>query len=165
MVRVCKEESFHQRQGYESLLQMMKGTQAQKDMVQDAVNRWWWKCLAMFGPPDADSPNSAQGMRWGIKRLTNDELRQKFVDATVPQAQVLGVTLPDPELKWNEERRHWDFGAIDWDEFWNTVNGNGPCNKERLATRVKAWNDGAWLRDGALAHEAKQRARTMKEAA
>ncbi|NBS48480.1 MAG: 1,2-phenylacetyl-CoA epoxidase subunit A, partial [Betaproteobacteria bacterium] len=165
MVRVCKEESFHQRQGYESLLQMMKGTQAQKDMVQDAVNRWWWKCLAMFGPPDADSPNSAQGMRWGIKRMSNDDLRQRFVDATVPQAQVLGVTLPDPDLKWNEERGHWDFGAIDWDEFWNTVNGNGPCNKERLATRVKAWNDGAWLREGALAHEAKQRERTMKEAA
>ena len=165
MIRVCKEESFHQRQGYEALLVMMQGTAEQREMVQDAVNRWWWKCLAMFGPPDENSPNSAQGMRWGIKRISNDELRQKFVDATVPQAQVLGVTLPDPELKWNEERGHWDFGAIDWDEFWNTVNGNGPCNKERLATRVKAWNDGAWLRDGALAHEAKQRARTMKEAA
>ena len=165
MVRVCKEESFHQRQGYEALLVMMTGTQEQKDMVQDAVNRWWWKCLAMFGPPDADSPNSAQGMRWGIKRISNDDLRQKFVDATVPQAKVLGVTLPDPDLKWNEERQHYDYGAIDWDEFWATVNGNGPCNKERLNTRVKAWNEGAWVREAALAHARKQQAKQMKEAA
>ena len=165
MVRVCKEESFHQRQGYEALLVMMTGTQEQKDMVQDAVNRWWWKCLAMFGPPDADSPNSAQGMRWGIKRISNDVLRQKFVDATVPQAKVLGVTLPDPDLKWNEARQHHDYGAIDWDEFWATVNGNGPCNKERLSTRVKAWNEGAWVREAALAHARKQQAKQMKEAA
>ena len=165
MVRVCKEESFHQRQGYEALLVMMTGTQEQKAMVQDAVNRWWWKCLAMFGPPDADSPNSAQGMRWGIKRISNDDLRQKFVDATVPQAKVLGVTLPDPDLKWNEERQHHDYGAIDWDEFWATVNGNGPCNKERLNTRVKAWNEGAWVREAALAHTRKQQAKQMKEAA
>jgi ring-1,2-phenylacetyl-CoA epoxidase subunit PaaA len=165
MVRVCKEESFHQRQGYEALLVMMTGTQEQKDMVQDAVNRWWWKCLAMFGPPDADSPNSAQGMRWGIKRISNDDLRQKFVDATVPQAKVLGVTLPDPDLKWNEERQHHDYGAIDWDEFWATVNGNGPCNKERLSTRFKAWNEGAWVREAALAHARKQQAKQMKEAA
>ena len=165
MVRVCKEESFHQRQGYEALLVMMTGTQEQKDMVQDAVNRWWWKCLAMFGPPDADSPNSAQGMRWGIKRISNDDLRQKFVDATVPQAKVLGVTLPDPDLKWNEERQHHDYGAIDWDEFWATVNGNGPCNKERLNTRVKAWNEGAWVREAALVHARKQQAKQMKEAA
>ena len=165
MVRVCKEESFHQRQGYEALLVMMTGTQEQKDMVQDAVNRWWWKCLAMFGPPDADSPNSAQGMRWGIKRISNDDLRQKFVDATVPQAKVLGVTLPDPDLKWNEERQHHDYGAIDWDEFWATVNGNGPCNKERLSTRVKAWKEGAWVREAALAHARKQQAKQMKEAA
>jgi len=165
MVRVCKEESFHQRQGYEALLVMMTGTQEQKDMVQDAVNRWWWKCLAMFGPPDADSPNSAQGMRWGIKRISNDDLRQKFVDATVPQAKVLGVTLPDPDLKWNEERQHHDYGAIDWDEFWATVNGNGPCNKERLNTRVKAWNEGAWVREAALAHARKQQDKQMKEAA
>jgi ring-1,2-phenylacetyl-CoA epoxidase subunit PaaA len=165
MVRVCKEESFHQRQGYEALLVMMTGTQEQKDMVQDAVNRWWWKCLAMFGPPDADSPNSAQGMRWGIKRISNDDLRQKFVDATVPQAKVLGVTLPDPDLKWNEERQHHDYGAIDWDEFWATVNGNGPCNKERLSTRVQAWNEGAWVREAALAHARKQQAKQMKEAA
>ena len=165
MIRVCKEESFHQRQGYESLLAQMKGTPAQRDMVQDAVNRWWWPVLAMFGPPDADSPHSAQGMRWGIKRVSNDELRQKFVDASVPQARVLGVTLPDPNLKWNEARQQHDYGAIDWDEFWATVNGNGPCNKERLATRVKAHTEGQWVRDAALAHAAKQRARQLKEVA
>ncbi|MGA0571591.1 1,2-phenylacetyl-CoA epoxidase subunit PaaA [Variovorax sp. VNK109] len=165
MIRICKEESFHQRQGFESLMAMMGGTQAQRDMVQDAVNRWWWPVLAMFGPPDADSPNSAQGMAWGIKRIGNDELRQKFVDATVPQAKILGVTLPDPDLKWNEERQQHDFGAIDWDEFRAVVNGNGPCNKERLATRVKAHEDGQWVRDAALAHAAKQRTRQIKEAA
>jgi ring-1,2-phenylacetyl-CoA epoxidase subunit PaaA len=165
MVRVCKEESFHQRQGYEALLTMMKGTQAQRDMVQDAVNRWWWKCLAMFGPPDSDSHHSAQGMRWGIKRISNDELRQKFVDATVPQAKVLGVSLPDPKLMWNEARGHYDFGEIDWNEFWDVVNGNGPCNKERLATRVKAHEEGQWVRDAALAYAEKQRNRSMKEAA
>lgn len=165
MVRVCKEESFHQRQGYEALLVMMKGTDEQKAMVQDAVNRWWWKCLAMFGPPDADSPNSALGMRWGIKRISNDDLRQKFVDATVPQAKILGVTLPDPDLKWNEQRGHHDYGAIDWNEFWNTVNGNGPCNKERLATRVQAHENGAWVREAALAHARKQAERNTREAA
>ena len=159
MIRVCKEESFHQRQGYEALLAMMKGTAAQQAMVQDAVNRWWWKCLAMFGPPDTDSPNSVQGMRWGIKRISNDELRQKFVDATVPQAQILGVTLPDPDLKWNAERGHHDYGPIDWDEFWATVNGDGPCNKERLATRVKAHKDGQWVRDAAMAYAQKKSAR------
>ena len=165
MIRVCKEESFHQRQGYESLLVMMRGTEEQRAMVQDAVNRWWWKCLAMFGPPDADSPNSAIGMRYGIKRFSNDDLRQKFVDATVPQAQILGVTLPDPDLKWNEARGHHDYGPIDWDEFWRTVNGDGPCNKERLATRVKADRDGQWVRDAALAHARKRSAREAKEAA
>jgi ring-1,2-phenylacetyl-CoA epoxidase subunit PaaA len=165
MIRICKEESFHQRQGFESLMTLMAGTQAQRDMVQDSVNRWWWPVLAMFGPPDADSPNSAQGMRWGIKRISNDDLRQKFVDATVPQAKVLGVTLPDPALKWNEERGHYDYGAIDWDEFWAVVNGNGPCNKERLATRVKAHADGQWVRDAAMAHARKQQARQLKEAA
>jgi ring-1,2-phenylacetyl-CoA epoxidase subunit PaaA len=165
MIRVCKEESFHQRQGYEALLVMMQGTAEQKAMVQDAVNRWWWKCLAMFGPPDADSPNSVQGMRWGIKRISNDDLRQKFVDATVPQAKILGVTLPDPDLKWNEERQHHDYGQIDWDEFWATVNGPGPCNKERLGARVKAWNDGQWVRDAALAHANKQAQKNLKEAA
>ncbi len=165
MVRICKEESFHQRQGFESLMVQMKGTPAQREMVQDAVNRWWWPVLAMFGPPDADSSNSAQGMRWGIKRISNDELRQKFVDATVPQAAILGVTLPDPDLKWNEERQQHAYGAIDWDEFWATVNGNGPCNQERLATRVQAHNEGQWVREAALAHAAKQRARALKEAA
>src|SRR5215218_1679317 len=128
MIRICREESFHQRQGFESLLTMMeRGTDAQRAMVQDAVNRWWWPSIMMFGPPDDQSPNSAQSMRWGIKRISNDELRQKFIDAAVDQAKVLGVTLPDPELTWNEERQHHDFGAIDWDEFWNVVNGNGPC--------------------------------------
>jgi ring-1,2-phenylacetyl-CoA epoxidase subunit PaaA len=162
MVRVCREESFHQRQGFESLLVMMqKGTDAQRAMVQDAVNRWWWPSLMMFGPPDDQSPNSAQSMRWGIKRNTNDELRQKFVDACVQQAEVLGVTLPDPDLKWNAEREHWDFGAIDWDEFWRVVNGNGPCNRERLAARVKAWEEGAWVRDAALAHARKQQTKEL----
>ena len=165
MVRVCKEESFHQRQGYEALLVMMKGTDEQRAMVQDAVNRYWWKCLAMFGPPDADSPHSAQGMRWGIKRISNDDLRQKFIDATVPQAKVLGVTLPDPALKWNEARGHYDYGQIDWAEFWNTVEGNGPCNKERLATRLKAHNEGQWVRDAAQAYARKQKERALKEAA
>ncbi len=165
MIRICKEESFHQRQGYEALLTMMQGTPAQQALVQDAVNRWWWPVLAMFGPPDADSLHSGQSMRWGIKRISNDDLRQRFVDATVPQAKVLGVTLPDPDLTWNEERQHHDYGAIDWDEFWATVNGNGPCNRERLATRVKAHNDGQWVRDAALAHAEKQRHRAMKEAA
>ncbi|TFY99531.1 1,2-phenylacetyl-CoA epoxidase subunit PaaA [Ramlibacter rhizophilus] len=165
MIRICKEESFHQRQGFESLMTLMAGTPAQREMVQDAVNRWWWPVLAMFGPPDADSPNSAQGMRWGIKRISNDDLRQKFIDATVPQAKVLGVTLPDPDLKWNEARGHHDYGAIDWDDFWNVVSGNGPCNKERLATRVKAHEDGAWVREAALAHARKQQQRTLKEAA
>jgi ring-1,2-phenylacetyl-CoA epoxidase subunit PaaA len=157
MVRICREESFHQRQGFESLLTMMtKGTDAQKAMVQDAVNRWWWPSLMMFGPPDSESPNSEQSMRWGIKRISNDDLRQKFIDVTVEQAKILGVTLPDPELRWNEEREHWDFGAIDWREFWQVVGGDGPCNRERLAARVKAWDDGAWVRDAALAHAAKQ---------
>ena len=162
MVRVCREESFHQRQGFDSLLVMMKeGTEAQRAMVQDAVDRWWWPSLMMFGPPDADSPNSAQSMRWGIKRLSNDELRQKFVDACVEQAQVLGVSLPDPDLKWNEVRGHHDFGAIDWSEFWRVVGGHGPCNAERLGARVKAWEDGAWVREAALAHADKQARRQV----
>ncbi|MCS6810591.1 MAG: 1,2-phenylacetyl-CoA epoxidase subunit A [Tepidimonas sp.] len=165
MIRICKEESFHQRQGYELLLTMMRGTEEQRRMVQDAVNRWWWKCLAMFGPPDSASVHSEQSMRWGIKRISNDELRQKFVDATVPQAEVLGVTLPDPKLKWNPERGHYDFGEIDWDEFWRTVNGHGPCNRERLGTRIKAHRDGAWVREAALAHARKRQARELKAAA
>ncbi len=157
MVRICREESFHQRQGFDSLLVMMKeGTESQRRMVQDAVNRWWWPSLMMFGPPDAESPNTAQSTRWGIKRISNDNLRQKFIDATAEQAKVLGVTLPDPLLKWNEERGHYDFGPIDWAEFWRVVGGHGPCNKERLAARVKAWDDGAWVRDAALAHARKR---------
>ena len=163
MIRICREESFHQRQGFDSLLAMMHGgSDAQRAMVQDAVNRWWWPCLMMFGPPDDQSPNSAQGMRWGIKRVSNDTLRQKFVDAAVQQAQVLGVSLPDPDLKWNEDRQQWDFGAIDWDEFWRVIGGDGACNRERLAARVKAWDDGAWVREAALAHARKQ---SMKEQA
>jgi len=163
MVRVCREESFHQRQGFEALLTMMNhGTEAQREMVQDAVNRWWWPSLMMFGPPDADSPNSEQSMRWGIKRVSNDDLRQKFVDATVEQAKTLGVSMPDPDLKWNEAREHFDFGAIDWSEFWRVVNGDGPCNRERLGARVKAWDDGAWVREAALANAHKHE---LKEAA
>jgi ring-1,2-phenylacetyl-CoA epoxidase subunit PaaA len=153
MIRICREESFHQRQGFDALLVMMQqGTQAQRDMVQDAVNRWWWPCLMMFGPPDAESTHSVQSMRWGIKRISNDELRQKFVDATVQQAKVLGVTLPDPALQWNAGREHYDFGAIDWNEFWNVINGHGPCNRERLGARVQAWEEGAWVREAALAY-------------
>ncbi len=166
MVRICREESFHQRQGYDALLAMMReGTPAQHEMVQDAVNRWWWPSLMMFGPPDAASPNSAQSMRWGIKRLSNDELRQKFVDACVPQAQVLGVTLPDPLLKWNEARGQHDFGPIDWDEFWRVVGGDGPCNRERLAARVRAWDEGAWVREAAQAYAEKRKQRSAAKAA
>jgi ring-1,2-phenylacetyl-CoA epoxidase subunit PaaA len=164
MVRICREESFHQRQGYDALLTMMhKGTEAQRAMVRDATNRWWWPSLMMFGPPDDQSPNTAQSMRWGIKRISNDDLRQKFVDATVQQAQILGVTLPDPDLRWNPERGHHDFGAIDWSEFWRVVNGDGPCNRERLAERVDAWNDGEWVREAALAHARKQAARDARQ--
>jgi ring-1,2-phenylacetyl-CoA epoxidase subunit PaaA len=157
MIRICREESFHQRQGFDALLTMMqKGTDAQKAMVQDAVNRWWWPSIMMFGPPDDQSPNSAQGMRWGIKRVSNDTLRQRFVDASVDQAKILGVTLPDPDLEWNEARGAHDFGAIDWDEFKRVIAGDGPCNRERLAARQKAWDDGAWVREAALAHARKQ---------
>lgn len=156
MVRICREESFHQRQGFDALLTMMtKGTPQQRAMVQDAVNRWWWPSLMMFGPPDADSPNSAQSMRWGIKRISNDDLRQKFIDATVPQSEVLGVQLPDPDLKWNEARGHYDFGPIDWKEFWQVVGGDGPCNRERLAARVSAWEGGTWVRQAAMAYAEK----------
>ena len=165
MVRICREESFHQRQGFDALYVMMtQGTEGQRAMVQDAVDRWWWPSLMMFGPPDSASTHSTQNMRWGIKRISNDDLRQKFVDACVDQAKVLGVTLPDPELKWNEARGHWDFGPIDWDEFWRVVGGDGPCNRERLAARVSAWEAGAWVREAALAHERK-RALREKEAA
>jgi ring-1,2-phenylacetyl-CoA epoxidase subunit PaaA len=157
MIRICKEESFHQRQGYELLMTMMRGTEAQREMVQDATNRTWWPALMMFGPPDADSPNTAQSMAWGVKRHTNDELRQRFVDMTVPQAEKLGVTLPDPELRWNPDREHYDFGPVDWDEFKAVVAGNGPCNAQRVAHRQAAHDDGAWVRAAALAHAAKHR--------
>ena len=164
MVRICKEESFHQRQGYEIMLTLCRGTEVQKAMAQDALNRWWWPSMMMFGPRDADSPNTEQSVKWKIKRKTNDELRQQFVDITVDQAKVLGITIPDPELKWNEERRHHDFGEIDWDEFWRVVKGNGPCNKERLQARRDAWDNGAWVREAALAHSQKseQRERSKK---
>ena len=155
MIRICKEESFHQRQGYELLMTMMRGTEAQRRMVQDAVDRWWWPSLMMFGPSDEASSNTAQSMAWRIKRHTNDELRQRFVDMTVPQADALGVTLPDPALAWNAERAHYDFGEIDWDEFWQVVNGNGPCSKERVAHRRAAHEGGAWVREAAAAYAAK----------
>jgi ring-1,2-phenylacetyl-CoA epoxidase subunit PaaA len=155
MIRICKEESFHQRQGYELLMTMMRGTEAQRRMVQDAVDRWWWPSLMMFGPSDEASSNTAQSMAWRIKRHTNDELRQRFVDMTVPQADALGVTLPDPALAWNAERAHYDFGEIDWDEFWQVVNGNGPCSKQRVAHRRAAHEGGAWVREAAAAYAAK----------
>lgn len=165
MVRVCKEESFHQRQGYEIMLTLSKGTEVQQQMAQDALNRWWWPALMMFGPSDADSPHTAQSMAWKIKRFTNDELRQKFIDVTVEQAKLIGLSVPDPDLKWNEERGHYDFGPINWDEFWNVVKGNGPCNKERLDTRNKAWDEGKWVRDAAMAHARKRQERKAAEKA
>jgi ring-1,2-phenylacetyl-CoA epoxidase subunit PaaA len=156
MIRICKEESFHQRQGFELLLTMMRGTSAQREMVQDATNRWWWPSLMMFGPPDADSPNTAQSMRWRIKRHTNDDLRQRFVDMTVPQAEALGVTLPDPALRWNAHRGHYDFGQVDWDEFKRVVSGDGPCNAQRIAHRRAAHEQGAWVREAAAAYAARK---------
>ncbi|MEU3598863.1 1,2-phenylacetyl-CoA epoxidase subunit PaaA [Streptomyces sp. NPDC006798] len=160
MVRICKEESFHQRQGYELLHALSRGTPAQHAMAQDAVDRWWWPSLMMFGPPDDESAHSAQSMAWKIKRHSNDELRQRFVDICVPQAESLGLTLPDPDLRWNEERGHHDFGAIDWAEFHAVLKGNGPCNEERLSQRRRAHENGAWVRDAAAAHAAKRSART-----
>ncbi|MBA1244162.1 1,2-phenylacetyl-CoA epoxidase subunit PaaA [Pseudomonas japonica] len=160
MVRICKEESFHQRQGYELLLTLMReGNDAQQAMVQDAINRFWWPSLMMFGPSDADSPNSAQSMAWKIKRQSNDELRQRFIDQTVPQLELLGCTAPDPDLKWNEERGHYDFGAIQWEEFYQVLKGNGPCNRERLETRRVAYEDGAWVREAVVAYARKQQQR------
>jgi ring-1,2-phenylacetyl-CoA epoxidase subunit PaaA len=155
MIRICKEESFHQRQGYELLMTMMRGTAAQRAMVQESVGRFWWPSLMMFGPPDDASPNTAQSMAWGIKRHANDELRQRFVDMTVPQADRLGVTLPDDELRWNPERGHYDFGKVDWDEFKAVVAGHGPCNAQRVARRKSAHDDGAWVREAAAAYAAK----------
>jgi ring-1,2-phenylacetyl-CoA epoxidase subunit PaaA len=160
MVRICKEESFHQRQGYEMLLTMMRhGTPAQKEMVQDAINRFWWPSLMMFGPSDADSPNSAQSMAWKIKRQGNDELRQRFIDQTIPQLELLGCTVPDPDLKWNEETGHYDFGEIQWEEFYQVLKGNGPCNRERLEARCKATKEGAWVREAAVAYAKKHQAK------
>jgi ring-1,2-phenylacetyl-CoA epoxidase subunit PaaA len=159
MVRICKEESFHQRQGYEILLTLCRGSEEQKAMAQDALNRWWWPSLMMFGPSDKDSTHTAQSMAWRIKRKTNDELRQTFVDVTVPQAEFLGLTVPDADLSWNEERGHYDFGEIDWDEFWQVVKGYGPCNKDRIKARRKAQDAGAWVREAALAHAEKRRQR------
>ena len=156
MVRICKEESFHQRQGYEIMLTLCQGTEVQKQMAQDALNRWWWPSLMMFGPRDQDSSHTEQSMKWKIKRKTNDELRQQFVDMTVPQADILGISIPDPDLKWNEERKHYDFGEIDWDEFWRVVKGNGPCNRERLEAKNKAWEEGAWVREAAMAYAGKR---------
>ncbi|MHB8529406.1 MAG: 1,2-phenylacetyl-CoA epoxidase subunit PaaA [Caulobacteraceae bacterium] len=164
MVRICKEESFHQRQGYELMMALAAGTAEQKRMAQDALDRWWWPSLMMFGPPDAASPNTAQSMRWRIKRDTNDEIRQKFIDVTVPQAEAIGLAIPDSELKWNEEKGGYDFGPIDWEEFHAVIRGEGPVAKERMAARVKAWEDGAWVREAALVH-AEKRAGSEREAA
>jgi ring-1,2-phenylacetyl-CoA epoxidase subunit PaaA len=156
MIRVCKEESFHQRQGFEILWTLSHGSAAQRAMAQDAVDRYWWPSLMMFGPPDDDSPNSAQSMAWGIKRFSNDDLRQRFVDMTVPQSEALGLTLPDPEILWNDERGHYDFGAIDFTELFEVVKGNGPCNAERMAHKVNAHDDGAWVREAAAAYASKR---------
>ena len=157
MVRICIEESFHQRQGYEIMAKMASGTPEQKQMAQDALNRFWWPSLMMFGPHDSDSPHTGNAMKWKIKRDTNDRLRQKFIDKTVQQAEVIGLTIPDPELKWNEETGHYDHGEIDWEEFWSVVNGNGPCNKQRLDHHIKAHEDGEWVREAALAYAKKQK--------
>ncbi len=171
MIRVCKEESFHQRQGYEIMMTLARGTPEQKEMAQDALNRWWWPCLMMFGPHDSASEHGDQNMEWKIKRFSNDELRQKFVDATVPQAEFIGLTMPDPDLKWNSEKNNgkggYDFGEIDWEEFWNVVKGKGPMNRDRLRARNKAWKEGAWVREAALAHAAKraEREAALKQAA
>jgi ring-1,2-phenylacetyl-CoA epoxidase subunit PaaA len=165
MVRICKEESFHQRQGFEALTVLAQGAPAQWKMAQDALDRWWWPSLMMFGPSDDSSPNSAQSMAWGIKRFSNDELRQRFVDATVPQAEHLGLTVPDPDLQWNTETGHYEFGEIDWDEFFAVMRGDGPCNRQRLQRRVAAHEDGAWVREAAAAHAAKQARRAQEPAA
>jgi ring-1,2-phenylacetyl-CoA epoxidase subunit PaaA len=159
MVRVCKEESFHQRQGFEVMQVLCEGSAEQKAMAQESLNRWWWPTLMMFGPRDAESPNTEQSMKWRIKRFTNDELRQKFVDMMVPQAEFLGLTVPDEKVQWNEARQAYDFGEVDWDEFWQVVKGNGLCNHDRLQARVQAHEEGAWVREAALAHAAKRKER------
>ena len=160
MVRICKEEAFHARQGFDVVMALCRGTPEQKQMAQEALNRWWWPALMMFGPPDTESVNSAQSARWKIKLFSNDELRQRMVDQTVPQAEFLGLSIPDPDLRWNEERGQYDFGAIDWSEFYSVLKGNGPCNRDRIQTRRKAWDDGAWFRDGLSAHAEKQTAKS-----
>lgn len=161
MVLICKEESFHQRQGFETMMALANGSADQKAMAQDALDRWWWPSVMMFGPPDKDSVHSDQAMRWKIKRFTNDELRQKFIDATVPQAHFLGLTIPDPALKYNAATKHWEIGPIDWDEFWRVVNGDGPCNKQRLRAKQEAHDQGAWVREAAMAYAEKRRARKI----
>ena len=161
MVRVCKEESFHQRQGFEVMQTLCEGSAAQKAMAQESLNRWWWPTLMMFGPADDASPNTEQSMKWRIKRFTNDELRQKFVDMMVPQAEFLSLTVPDEKVKWNEARQAYDFGEVNWDEFWAVVKGNGMCNHERLQARVQAHEEGAWVREAASAHAAKRSAREV----
>jgi ring-1,2-phenylacetyl-CoA epoxidase subunit PaaA len=165
LVRICKEESFHQRQGFETLLVLSRGTEEQKALCQDAINRWWWPSLMMFGPKDSESTNNDQSMKWKIKRKTNDELRQQFVDMCVEQVKVLNMTLPDEHIEWNEQRKHYDFGEINWDEFWAVVKGNGPCNKERLNARRKAHDAGAWVREAAMAHAEKKKNRTLQKVA
>jgi len=164
MVRICKEESFHQRQGFEIMMTLANGTPEQKAMAQDALNRWWLPSLMMFGPTDDQSPNTEQSVKWKLKRKTNDELRQAFVDQTVPQANLIGLTFPDPDLKWNEAKKGYDFGKLDWDEFWQVVHGHGPCNKQRINARIKAWEDGQWVRDAAMAHAEKQMNQEVKQA-
>jgi ring-1,2-phenylacetyl-CoA epoxidase subunit PaaA len=163
MVRICKEESFHQRQGFDILYTLSKGSEQQRVMCQDAINRWWWPSLMMFGPTDSESSHSDQSMKWKIKRMSNDELRQKFIDMIAEQVKVLGMVLPDDRLKWNEERQHYDFGEINWEEFWNVVKGNGPCNKQRLEARKKAWDEGAWVREAAEAYAKKKKLQTPKD--
>jgi ring-1,2-phenylacetyl-CoA epoxidase subunit PaaA len=164
MVRICREESFHQRQGFEIMMALARGTPGQRRMAQDALDRWWWPSLMMFGPSDADSRHTAQSMKWKIKRLTNDELRQQFVDVTVPQAQFLGLQVPDPHLQWDEATQHYRFGPINWDEFQQVLKGNGPCNRERMEARRRAWEEGRWVREAALAHAEKQRRRAAQAA-
>ncbi len=163
MVRICKEESFHQRQGFEIMLTLSRGNETQRAMAQDALDRWWWPSLMMFGPRDEDSKHTARSMAWRIKRKTNDALRQQFVDQTVPQAEVLGLQIPDPQLKWNEERGHYDFGPIDWEEFWRVLRGEGPCNRERLQARQQAHERGAWVREAAMAYAEKRQNRLRDE--
>ncbi|MDE3121385.1 MAG: 1,2-phenylacetyl-CoA epoxidase subunit A [Paracoccaceae bacterium] len=163
MIRICKEESFHQRQGFDIMMKLSAGTAAQKAMAQDALNRWWWPALMMFGPPDADSVHSAQSTQWKIKMESNDSLRQRFVDQTVPQADYLGLRIPDPDLRWNAAAGHYAFGPIDWEEFQQVLSGNGPCNRERLQARIDAWEEGAWVREAALAYAGKQAGRKQAE--